>query len=78
MTEIIIAIIGALSVILQTWIIRGQTIGEKKRKDDSERMELLLEGQEACLASVIELGANGRATEALKKLESYKNKKASQ
>ncbi len=43
-----------------------------------ERTEIILEGVEASLIGVKQLGANGRVTESLHKLEAYKNKKAAQ
>ncbi len=76
MTDIVVAFIGAVSIIMQTVILRIQHSSEKKRKDDRERMEIILECQEACLLGVMELGANGRSKEGLKRLEEYKNKKA--
>ena len=76
MTEIVVALIGAVSIILQTIILKYQHSSEQKRKDDRERMEIILECQEACLLGVRVLGANGRVKDGLKKLEDYKNKKA--
>lgn len=76
MNEVFIALIGAFSLILQAIILREQRNSEKKRKDDQERMEIIMECQEACLIGVRELGANGRTKDGLKLLENYKNKKA--
>ena len=75
-TEIIVALIGAAGVVLNGLVLRKQNTSEKARQDGAERMEILLESVEACLNGVHQLGANGRTTAALRKLEDYKNKKA--
>ena len=79
MTEsIIVALISAISMILQAFILHKQHRVEKQQADMQERTEIILEGVEASLIGVKQLGANGRGTESLHKLEAYKNKKASQ
>lgn len=73
---VIIAIIGAASVILEAIILRKQKQSEKRQADAHERTEIILEATEASLEGLKQLGANGRVTESLKRLEDYKNKKA--
>lgn len=76
MTEVLVAAITGLSVVLQAMILKRQQRVERQQKDDDDRMQLILECQEACLLGVRELGANGRTKDALRKLEDYKNRKA--
>lgn len=79
MTEsIIVALISAISMILQAFILHKQHHVEKQQADMQERTEIILEGVEASLIGVKQLGANGRVAESLHKLEAYKNKKAAQ
>ena len=79
MTEsIIVALISAISMILQAFILHKQHRVEKQQTDMQERTEIILEGVEASLIGVKQLGANGQVTESLHKLEAYKNKKAAQ
>lgn len=73
---IIIALIGGVSIILEAFILRKQKRSDKRQEDAHERTEILLEATEASLNGLKQLGANGRVTTALEKLESYKNKKA--
>ncbi len=77
MTEgIIIAIISTVGLVLEAVILRKQKASEKRQQDAHERTEILLEATEASLNGLTQLGANGRVTAALEKLETYKNKKA--
>ena len=76
MTEIIVALIGLAGLILQSVILRRQGRAERHQADMQERTEIILEGVEASLIGVKQLGANGRVTESLHMLEAYKNKKA--
>ena len=79
MTEsIIVALISAVSMILQAFILLKQRRVQNQQADMKERTEIILEGVEASLIGVKQLGANGRVTESLHKLEAYKNKKAAQ
>lgn len=79
-TSIIVALIsGGVSVVvalLQIVTLRKQNTIQAQNNDTHERMVILLEGVEASLIGVKQLGANGRVTAALHELESYKNKKA--
>lgn len=75
---IIIALIGAVSIILEAVILKKQKKSDKRQQDAHERTEILLEATEASLNGLTQLGANGRVTAALEKLENYKNKKAAQ
>ena len=77
MTEgIIIAIISTVGLVLEAVILRKQKASETRQQDAHERTEILLEATEASLNGLTQLGANGRVTAALEKLETYKNKKA--
>ena len=79
MTEsIIVALISAISMILQAFILHKQHRDEKQQADMQERTEIILEGVEARLIGVKQLGANERVKESLQKLEAYKKKKAAQ
>lgn len=75
---IIVALIGAVSIILEAVILKKQKKSDKRQQDAHERTEILLEASEASLNGLKQLGANGRVTTALEKLEGYKNKKAAQ
>ena len=76
MTEIVVAAIGAVSMLLNAVILRNQKISEKRRKDSQRRMEILLEASEASLVGLKQLGANGRVTECLHELEAFKNERS--
>ena len=79
MTEsIIVALISAISMILQAFILHKQHRVEKQQADMQERTEIILEGGEASPIGVKQPGANGRVKESLHKLEAYKNKKTAQ
>ena len=75
-TNIIVAVISGATAVMCAVIAANQRKSERRRSDAQGRMEIILEGVEACLYGVHELGANGRTTEAIKKLEAYKNTKA--
>ena len=76
MTEIIVAITGGILVIINTLVLSSQHKNDRAREDGQERMALMLECLEACLAGLKELKANGPVTLAQKKLKEYKNKKS--
>ena len=75
-SEVIVALIGAVGLILEALILRKQSKAAKQQEDAHKRNELLLEGVEASLIGLKQLGANGRVTTSLEKLEAFKNKKA--
>ena len=75
-TEIITAVVGGVCLVINGIVLRKQNNSEKRRNDSHKRMEIILECTEACLYGVHELGANGKTTEAIQKLEHYKNEKA--
>lgn len=74
--EIWVALIGVLGIVMEALILRKQNKVAKQQDDAHKRNELLLEGLEACLVELKKLGANGRVSNSLEKLESFKNKKA--
>lgn len=51
---------------------------EAKMIDNQERNQLIIEGIEATLVSLKTAGYNGPVTESLRKIDDYKNRKASQ
>ena len=78
LNDIIVAAIGVVGMLLQAAILRKQSRSDKRQKDAQERTEILLEGTEASLIGLKQLGANGRVTECLHTLEAYKNKKSAE
>lgn len=75
-SDIVVALIGAVGLIMEALILTKQRKAAKQQEDAHKRTELLLEGVEASLVGLKQLGANGRVSECLKNLETFKNKKA--
>ena len=75
-SDIVVAVIGAVGLIMEALILTKQRKAAKQQEDAHKRTELLLEGVEASLVGLKQLGANGRVSECLKNLETFKNKKA--
>lgn len=75
-SDIVVAVIGAVGLIMEALILTKQRKAAKEQEDAHKRTELLLEGVEASLVGLKQLGANGRVSECLKNLETFKNKKA--
>lgn len=75
-SDIIVALISGACLILQARLNKKQDQIEARRKDGQKRMGIILECTEASLYGIHELGANGRTTEAIKKLEAYKTEKS--
>ena len=75
-SDIVVAVIGVVGLIIEGLILKKQSKAAKQQEDAHKRTELLLEGVEASLVGLKQLGANGRVSECLKNLETFKNKKA--
>lgn len=75
-TSIVVALISTAGLLMEARILSGQRANEKHRRDSEKRLEMLMEGLEAALVAVRQLGANGRVSSALRALEHYKNEKS--
>lgn len=76
MVAIIVSVVSGLCTVICAVILANQHKSERKRENEQERMELLMECTEATLYGVHDLGANGRTTDAINRLEKYKNQMA--